>query len=173
MVARRDAPVVRQGYHLCQILFDFFGKIIVQPRRDLFQKATGLSVSHNTSSGFLTGAESESAMATARQHDLIGAHIDAVRSSTSGGRGRGRGKNNRRGAQRGAGRGSNQLRHLQPNRPSAPPSATPAPQQQQQQQQQRQQQQPAGRQAASSATPGRQQSTPPAKGRGRGRGKSQ
>ena len=97
----------------------------------------------------------------------------AVRPSTFGGRGRGRGKNNRRGAQRGAARGSNQLRHLQPNRPSAPPSATPAPQQQQQQQQQRQQQQPAGGQAASSATPGRQQSTPPAKGRGRGRGKGQ
>ena len=165
--------VQNSAFDLCQILFEFFGKNIVQPRRELFQKATGLSVSHNTSSGFLTGAESESAMATARQHDLIGAHIDAVRSSTSGGRGRGRGKNNRRGAQRGAGRGSNQLRHLQPNRPSAPPSATPAPQQQQQQQQQRQQQQPASGQAASSATPGRQQSTPPAKGRGRGRGKSQ
>ena len=166
--------VQNSAFDLCQILFEFFGKNIVQPRRELFQKATGLSVSHNTSSGFLTGAESESAMATARQHDLIGAHIDAVRSSTFGGRGRGRGKNNRRGAQRGAGRGSNQLRHLQPNRPSAPPSATPAPQQQQQQQQQqRQQQQPASGQAASSATPGRQQSTPPAKGRGRGRGKSQ
>ena len=168
------SEVQNSAFDLCQILFEFFGKNIVQPRRDLFQKATGLLVSHNTSSSFLIGAESESAMATARQHDLIGAHIDAVRSSTSGGRGGGRGKNNRRGAQRGAGRGSNQLRHLQPNRPSAPPSATPAPQQQQQQQQQqRQQQQPASGQAASSATPGRQQSTPPAKGRGRGRGKSQ
>ena len=125
------SEVQNSAFDLCQILFDFFGKNIVQPRRDLFQKATGLPVSHNTSSGFLTGAESESAMATARQHDLIGAHIDAVRSSTFGGRGRGRGKNNRRGAQRGA-CGSNQLRHLQPNRPSAPPSATPAPQQQQQ-----------------------------------------
>ncbi len=81
------SEVQNSAFDLCQILFEFFGKIIVQPRRDIFQKATGLSVSHNTSSGFLTGAESESAMATARQHDLIGAHIDAVRSSTFAGRG--------------------------------------------------------------------------------------
>ena len=70
----------------------FFGKNVVQPRRDPFHEATGLSVSHNTSSGFLTWAESESAMATARQHDLIGTHIDAGRPSTSDGRGGGKGK---------------------------------------------------------------------------------
>ena len=81
--------------------------------------ATGLSVSHSTSSGFLTKAESESAMATTRQHNLIGTHIDAVRSNTFGGRGRGNGKNSRRGAKRGAGRSGNQLRQLQPNEPSA------------------------------------------------------
>ena len=82
--------------------FEFLGKTIVQPHRDLFEKAKGLSVSHSTSSSFLTRAESESAMATARQHDLIGTHIDAVRSNTFGGRGRGNGKNSRRGAKRGA-----------------------------------------------------------------------
>ena len=81
------------AFDLCQMLFEFFGKAIVQPRRDLFEKATCLSVSRSTISGFLTKAESESAMATARQHDLIGTHIDAVRSNTIGGRGRGSGKN--------------------------------------------------------------------------------
>ena len=61
----------------------------MQPRRDIFEKATGLLVSHSTSSGFLTKAESETAMAIARQHDLIGTHIDVVRPNTSFGRGRG------------------------------------------------------------------------------------
>jgi hypothetical protein len=72
------SEVQNSAFDLCQILFEFLGKNIVQPRRDLFQKATGLCVSHNTSSGFLTRAESEAAMATARQHDLICTHIDAV-----------------------------------------------------------------------------------------------
>ena len=48
----------------------------MKPHRDVFEKATGLSVSHSTSSKFLTKAESETVMATARQHDLIGTHID-------------------------------------------------------------------------------------------------
>ena len=161
---------------LCQILFEFFGRTMVQPCREIFEKDTGLSVSQSTSSGFLTTAESVTAMATARQHNLINTHIDAVRSSTCGGRGRGSGKNTRRGARRGASRGGSRLQHLQPTRPSAPPSAPPstslAPQQQQQRQQ-RQQQQPAGGPAASSATTGREQSTLLARGRGRGRGKGQ
>ena len=103
----------------------FFGKNVVQLRRDPFHEATGLSVSHNTSSGFLTWAESESAMATARQHNLIGTHISAVRPNTFGGRERGNGKNGRRGAKRGAGRGSTQLRHPLSTRTSATPSAPP------------------------------------------------
>ena len=107
------SDVQNSAFDLCQILFEFFGKTIVQPRREIFQKATGLSVSHNTSSGFLTRAESEAAMATARQHDLIGTHIDAVRPNSAFGRGRGKGKNGRRGAQRPAGRGHGQLRQLQ------------------------------------------------------------
>ena len=93
------------AFDLCQMLFEFLGKTIVQPRRDLFEKATGLSVSHFTSSSFLTRAESESAMATAWQHNLISTHINAVRSNTFGGHGRGNGKNSRCGAKRGAGRG--------------------------------------------------------------------
>ena len=140
-------------FDLCQILFEFSGKTIMQPCRDLFEKAIGLSVSHSTSSGFLTRAESESAIATPQQHDLIGTHINAVRPNTFGGRGRGNGKNSRHGAKRGAGRGGSQLRHLQPIRTSAPPSAPPstssASQQQHQQQQQQQQQHCQPRQAAS------------------------
>ena len=77
------SKVQNSAFDLCQILFEFFGKNIVQPCCDLFQKATSLPVSHNTSSGFLTRAESESAMATAWQHDLISTHIDVVRPSTS------------------------------------------------------------------------------------------
>ena len=95
----------RSTFDPCQILFEFLGKTIVQPRRDLFEKATGLSVSHFTSPSFLTRAESESAMATAWQHNLISTHINAVRSNTFGGHGRGNGKNSRCGAKRGAGRG--------------------------------------------------------------------
>ena len=53
------SEVENSAFDLCQILFDFFGKNIVQPRCDLFKKATSLPVSHNTSSGFLTRAESE------------------------------------------------------------------------------------------------------------------
>ena len=157
--------------------FEFLGKTIVQPRRDLFEKATGLSVSHSTRSCFLIRAESESAMATARQHDLIGTHIDAgydptllaavakamARTAAM----------VRREVQAVA---AVQLRQLQPIRPSAPPLAPPssssAPQQQQQRRQQ-QQQLSAGGQAAPSATPGRQHSTLPAHDRGLGRGKGQ
>ena len=142
----------------------------MRPRRDIFEKTKGLLVSHSTRSAFLTKAESEMAMATAGQHDLIGTHIGMVRPNTSLSRGKGNGKINRKGAKRGAGRGSSQLWHFQPNRPSAPPSAPPAPQQQRQQQQQQHHHQSAGASATPSATPGRRQSTPPAKGCGRGRG---
>ena len=83
-----------------------FGKTIVHPRRrELFEKVTGLSVSHSTSSGFLTRAESETVVGTAKRHNLIGTHIDAVLPNTSGGRGRGNGRNSRRGARKGVGRG--------------------------------------------------------------------
>ena len=42
----------------------FWGKTTVHPRQELLEKARGLSVSHSTSSCFLTKAESETAMAT-------------------------------------------------------------------------------------------------------------
>ena len=59
-------------YDLCQTLFDFLGKHIVQPRRDIFEKATGLRVTAgDQASGFLTQFEAESAMEEARRQDLI------------------------------------------------------------------------------------------------------
>ena len=138
-------------------LFECFGKHVLQPRREIFEKATGLSVTHSTSSGFLTRAESETAMVAARQHDVIGTHIDIVQPNNSLGRGRGNCRTNRRGARRGVGCGGSPLRHLQPTRSSAPPSAPPlappstssAPQQQRQQQQQK----PASGPAASRRLP--------------------
>ena len=50
---------------LCSVLFEFFGKQIVQPCRDLFEKATSLSVSQSAASTFLTQVESDAACATA------------------------------------------------------------------------------------------------------------
>ena len=157
------------------MLFEFLGKTIVQPRRELFEKATGLLVSHSTSSGFLAKAESESAMATARQHDLIGTHIDAIRPNTFGGRGRGNGKNDGRGAKRGASRGSTRLRHLHPRRPLCRPlsHSSSSSSSVNNNNNKHNNSRPVGRLAAPSATPGRQQSTPLAHGRGRGRGKGQ
>ena len=69
----------------------FFGKHVVQPCREIFE-VMGLLVSHSTSFGFLTRAESEMAMATAGQHNVIGTHIDAVRPDTSVSCGRGNGR---------------------------------------------------------------------------------
>ena len=51
---------------LCSVLFNFFGKQIAQPRRDLFEKATGLSMSHSAAPRFLTQVESDAACAMAR-----------------------------------------------------------------------------------------------------------
>ena len=166
------------AFDLFQMLFKFCGRTIVQPCRDLFEKATGLLGFHSTSPCFLTKAESESAMATARQHDPIGTLINAVRPNTFGGSGRGSGKNGRRGAKRGAGRDNAQLRHLQSTRilvtPSAPPLTSLAtPQQQQQRQHHKSSSRLAGGQAAPLADLGRQQSTPLARGCGCGRGKGQ
>ena len=50
---------------LCSVLFEFLGKVIVQPRRDIFEKATGLSVSQPAAPGFLTQVESDAACAMA------------------------------------------------------------------------------------------------------------
>ena len=58
------------------MLFKYFGKVIAQPRRDLFEKATSLRVSQSSSMGFMTRVEAEAAMELANQAELISAHAD-------------------------------------------------------------------------------------------------
>ena len=41
------------------MLFEYYGKVIAQPRRDLFSKATGLRVSQSSDTGFMTRVEAE------------------------------------------------------------------------------------------------------------------
>ena len=42
---------------LCTMLLEYFGEHIVQPRHDLFEKATWMKVSQSSDTGFLTQAE--------------------------------------------------------------------------------------------------------------------
>ena len=59
---------------LCTMLFEYFGKHIVQPRRDLFEKATWMKVSQSSDTGFLTQIEANAAMETCKQIELFQAH---------------------------------------------------------------------------------------------------
>ena len=52
---------------LSTMLFEYYGKVIVQPRRDLFSKASGLRVSQSFDTGFMTRVEAEAAMESAKQ----------------------------------------------------------------------------------------------------------
>ena len=47
---------------LSTMLFEYYGKVIAQPRRDLFEKATSLRVSQSSLPGFMTRVEAEAAM---------------------------------------------------------------------------------------------------------------
>ena len=68
-----------QGEDLVKILLEYFGKHIAGPRRELFEKVTGLPVNPGKSSvGFMTEQEAESAMLVAQQQDVIQQHIAAV-----------------------------------------------------------------------------------------------
>ena len=58
------------------ILLKCFGKSIVQPRRDLFEKATSLQVFKSLASGFMTKNEADATMETAKQAELISVHDD-------------------------------------------------------------------------------------------------
>ena len=60
-------------------LFEFFVKYIVQPRREISEKATRLSVSHALAPGFFTQVKYDAACAIARRHDLLGIHVESVR----------------------------------------------------------------------------------------------
>ena len=60
------------GEDLVQIILDYFGQHIAGPRRELYEKVTGLSVNPGkTSHGFMTEQEAESAMLVAQQRDLL------------------------------------------------------------------------------------------------------
>ena len=53
------------------MLLEYFGKHIVQPRRDLFEKATKMKVSQSSDTGFLTQVEATAAMETCKQIELF------------------------------------------------------------------------------------------------------
>ena len=61
---------------LCTMLLEYFGKHIVQPRHELFEKATSLAVSQSSSAGFLIQVEANAAMETTRQVELPTADAD-------------------------------------------------------------------------------------------------
>ena len=104
---------------LSTMLFEYYGKVIAQPRRDLFSKATGLRVSQSSDTGFMTRVEADAAMESAKQTELISMHIERSAPTVKPSFNK---KAKGKGAGKGGGKGSNRilLRHL--------------PQQQQQQQ---------------------------------------
>ena len=71
-----------QSRDLCFMLLECYSKHLSQPRRDLFEKATGLMITPvEQSTGFLTTLEAECAMEEARRQDLIQHHARSVRTS--------------------------------------------------------------------------------------------
>ena len=103
------------------MLFEYYGKVIAQPRRELFSKATGLRVAQSSDTGFMTRVEADAAMESAKQTELISMHIERSAPTVKPSFNK---KAKGKGAGKGGGKGSKRilLRHL--------------PQQQQQQQQQ-------------------------------------
>ena len=116
--AEFDDTVEAEDYHafwvetsatardLVSLLLEYFGKFVAQPRRDLFESATGLTA--GTPSGFLTQKEATSAMEQALQSDLILSHAAAFQARQSAGRGSGKprgGRNTRTRGNGGRGRG--------------------------------------------------------------------
>ena len=61
---------------LSTMLFEYYGKVIAQPCRELFSKATGLRVAQSSDTGFMTRVEADAAMESAKQTELISMHID-------------------------------------------------------------------------------------------------
>ena len=59
------------------MLFEYFGKHIVQARRDLFEKATRMKVFQSSDTGFLTQVKANAAMETYKQ-ELFQSHADAA-----------------------------------------------------------------------------------------------
>ena len=63
---------------LCTMLFEYFGEHIVQPCRDLFEKATRMKVSQSSDTRLLTQVEATAAMETCGQIELFQPHADAA-----------------------------------------------------------------------------------------------
>jgi hypothetical protein len=61
---------------LSTMLFEYYGKVIAQPRRDLFSKATGLRVAQSSDNGFMTRVEADAAMESAKQAELLLVHAN-------------------------------------------------------------------------------------------------
>ena len=145
------AQCQQSSFSLCSMLFEYYGKHIVLPRRDLFEQATKMQVSFSANTGFLTHVKAAAAMETAKQTELFQAYVETSRPTQP--------KNKFKGKSKGDGRRSGRPLPLQllPNPAAAqqqPPSASPS---------------------APPASPAARQSTlPPAgrggRGRGRGRG---
>ena len=55
------------------MLFEYYGKVIVQPCRDLFSKALGLRVSQSSHTGFMSRVEAHAAMESSKQHQQLSA----------------------------------------------------------------------------------------------------
>ena len=158
-----------QGENLIKILLEYFGKHIAGPRRELYEKVTGLPVNPGkVEHGFMSEHEAEAAMLAAQQQDLLQQHIAAMAPGSPGrGRGRGAGKGN--GADRRPG-GLHLQRQQQQRQQQRQQQTSQQQQQRQQSSQQQQQQQPP---APSAGTPakGQKKSTTPGKTRGGGKGK--
>ena len=122
------------------MLFEYYGKVIVQPRRDLFSKTSSLRVSKSSDTGFMTRVEADAAMELAKQAELLSVHAD--RSAPTGkppfnkkGKGGGKGGGNRKvplrllplqHQQQHQQQQPQQRQQQQQQQPSASPSATPA-----------------------------------------------
>ena len=61
---------------LATMLFEYYGKVIVQPRRDLFSKASSLRVAQSSDTSFMTRVEADVAMESAKQAELLSVHAD-------------------------------------------------------------------------------------------------
>ena len=61
---------------LATMLFEYYGKDIVQPCRDLFSKAPGLQVAQSSDTGFMTRVKADAAMESAKQAGLLLVHAD-------------------------------------------------------------------------------------------------
>ena len=61
---------------LSTMLFEYYGKVIIQPCCDLFSKASGIQVSQSSDTGFMTRVKANAVMESAEQAELILVHAN-------------------------------------------------------------------------------------------------